>query len=123
MGYLRNFKIYLLFFLIFNLLACVSGHCPSEYAHSDPRTVKSRSSRVWVFKYDNSKQCEPESGISKEKMLEEFKNIKVWDTQQKNDGQPRVQFCGAYTGNANLFLVDKKDALILKSRGYEVWDY
>ena len=101
---------------------CATGHCPREGDKIvSPASEVDR--RIWVYKYDNSKQCEPESGTKPEEMLKDFQGIKVWDTKKQNDGQQRVQFCGAYTGNAYLFLVEKKDLPVLKAKGYEVWDF
>lgn len=114
-------KLSLLISVLF-FMGCATGHCPRE-GDKVIHPADEVNRRVWVYKYDNSKQCEPDSGIDPETMLKDFNGIKVWETQKKNDGQPRVQFCGAYTGNAMLFLVEKKDVSILKTKGYEIWDF
>lgn len=123
MTFIKRYRFKTFFvLLVFYFAGCATGHCPREGDKIiNPADEVNR--RVWVYKYDNSKQCEPESGITLETMLEDFKGIKVWETLKKNDGQARVQFCGAYTGNAILFLVDKKDLAILKAKAYEVWDF
>lgn len=109
-------------FAVLITVGCATGHCPRE-GDRIISPVDEVDRRVWVYKYDNSKQCEPESGIKPEVMLKDFQGIKVWDTKKQNDGQARVQFCGAYTGNAYLFLIEKKDLALLKTKGYEVWDF
>lgn len=118
---MHDVKTYIFLALTLFLFAgCATGHCPPKGSVESNEVNR----RVWVYKYDNSKQCEAETAISPEEMIQQdFQNIKVWEFQKKNDGQQRVQFCGAYTGSANLFLIDKKSLPVLKAKGYEIWDF
>lgn len=113
-------SIFILF--VFNLLmACTHGHCPqTNTSTKDPKATK-----VWVYKYDQSKQCDKKPGTSIEVMLKDFKDmsITVYESKKQYDGLMRIQACGAFTGLANVFLIQKEDLNKAVSRGYQTWDF
>lgn len=116
-----NFKYPFLFVIIFLFLnACTHGHCPNPLTKG-----KKVESKIWVYKYDKSKQCSSTAGVSIESMLNEFKimDVKVYESQKKYDGLLRIQACGAFTGLANMFLIQKTDLDKVASRGFQQWDF
>ena len=61
----------------------------------------SKVNSVFVYKYAQSKQCEPDSGISLEDMAKELDEVISMHTA--NDGLDRIQVCGADTGELNVY--------------------
>jgi hypothetical protein len=114
-----NVVIPLLFFNF--LLACTHGHCPqTNRSTKDPKATK-----IWVYKYDQSKQCDKKPGTAIEVMLKDFKamSVTVFESKKQYDGLMRIQACGAFTGLANVFLIQKDDLNKVISRGYQTWDF
>ena len=77
--------------------------------------------RVKVFKADGSLQCGQGQKIELDKMQSELKGMKIYSKANKNDGKMRIQLCGAPTGNANIYEIDRdqlENALIL---GFKEW--
>lgn len=115
----KKIVVTLFVFLGFTL-GCTHGHCP------DPKAkVKPKAERIWVYKYDQSKQCDLKPGISLESMQKDFNEMKiqVYDSKKQYDGLMRIQACGAFTGLANLFLISIEDLDKANSRGYQQWDF
>jgi hypothetical protein len=102
------------------LAGCVHGHCQSSANKS-----KSKISRVWVYKYDQSKQCQKTAGLSLESMALELKeiNVSVFESKKEYDGLMRIQACGAFTGLANKYLIKKEDLDKVTNRGFLQWDF
>ncbi len=113
-------KTFCLIFFFNAVVACTHGHCPQEKTKNQPKT-----SKVWVYKYDQSKQCDLKPGTSLEVMSADFKtmNVTVYESKKKYDGLMRIQACGAFTGLANLFLIEKSDLEKVESRGFQLWDF
>lgn len=65
--------------------------------------------QVSVFKSDNSKQCEANSGIPLEKMEQELSAIKVYSKSKQDDGKMYAAVCGGKTGRINVFQISQKD--------------
>lgn len=110
-----------LFLIIFFLLsACTTGHCPPKGSKAT-----STKSKVWVYKYDQSKQCQRTEGISLELMTKELADHKIYvhESKKEYDGLMRVQVCGAYTGLANLFLINISDIDKALAQGFQQWDF
>ncbi len=76
---------------------------------------------VWVSKSDQSKSCDPESGVSLLQGREELKKIKilVFDSKKKNKGRLYIQMCGAPGGTMNVFLIPRRNLTAAISLGYE----
>ena len=102
------------------LLGCTHGYCPDPLTKRKPKV-----SNVWVYKYDQSKQCDTKPGVSIEDMMKDFNDLKVTVLESKKqfDGLMRIQACGAFTGMANMFLISKEDFDKASSRGYQRWDF
>lgn len=116
---LQGFNIIFLFVFLY-LAGCTHGHCP------DPRTKNSpKVTKVWVYKYDQSKQCDKVEGIPVEKMLVDFKDmgVVVFESKKQYDGLTRIQACGAFTGLANMFYIKTDDLDKVTSRGFQKWDF
>lgn len=102
------------------LQGCTTGHCPNPKSKNAPT-----SSKVWVYKYDQSKQCDKTEGTTIEVMMKDFKDmaVTVYESKKEYDGLMRIQACGAYTGLANLFLIEKEDLAKVTNRGFQQWDF
>jgi hypothetical protein len=66
---------------------------------------------VEVYKYDLSRQCEPDSGISLHDMKQELidAGIDIISARNGSDDKIRVTVCGASTGNLNIYKINEKD--------------
>lgn len=111
-------KFYFLFILLF--IGCVSGHCNKE---GKPQTMNEKMNKVLVYKYDGSKQCDEEKGRELDDMEKDLKGIKVYSSEKRNDGQIRVQVCGALTGMTNTYLIAKEDLEKAEASGFKKWDF
>ncbi|MBD3608917.1 MAG: hypothetical protein HUJ30_00015 [Gammaproteobacteria bacterium] len=79
--------------LLFLLSAC----SPTEY--------------VKIYKYDGSRQCEPNTSIPLELMAQELTRvgINVHCSQKSTDGMMRIMMCGAATGSINIYQISETD--------------
>lgn len=103
--------------LIFS--GCTHGHCNRD---GEPAEVRG-SRKVWVYKYDNSKQCEPKSGISEKEMASQLLDIKIYSMKKQSDGLSRVQVCGALTGSTNAYEIKQKDVPLAETLGFKKWNF
>ena len=102
----------------------LTAACASESCRKVERKEKQKMMQpVKVFKYDGSKQCEPNTGTTLEKMAIELDGIEILSSETKNDGRMRVQMCGTPTGQAHIFEIASKDLEEAKKRGFEVWSF
>lgn len=85
------------------------------------RQLKVYKKRVYIFKYDGTKQCQVQKGISLEKMKQELSPIEILSSQKKNDGFIRIQVCGSDTGNANVFEIYEDDLESALAKGFKLW--
>ncbi len=109
MNSLKLSKLYFILLGVFLMTACASGHCKG-------RSPVDR--RVFIAKPDNSKQCEPTSGTSLDKMAEELVEIKIMSREKRSDGKMRMTVCGASTGMLNVYEIDAKDLEKATKLGY-----
>lgn len=79
--------------------------------------------KIKVFKPDGTKQCGQGEKISLLEMEKQLKGIKVYQSYNKNDGQMRVQMCGAPTGNANVYEIDFEQFEVAQKNGFKEWIY
>jgi len=105
--------------LVLAVSACASGHCNKQGKPDLPDDLK----KILVFKYDGSKQCEANSGVSEKAMAKELSEIKVYSSNKMNDGQPRIQVCGALTGYANVYKIKAKNLPLAEALGFKKWDF
>ena len=105
--------------LVLVISGCTLGHCPG------PNAAQKKTSKIWVFKYDKSRQCHKEEGLLLKKMQKELDTlqVKVFMSKKKYDGLMRTQTCGAYTGRANLYLIYRSDFEKVQKKGFEKWNY
>ncbi len=111
-------KFYFIFILLF--IGCVSGHCNKD---GKPQTMDEKSQKVLVYKYDGSKQCEEGKGVDLDVMAKELGSIKIYGSEKKNDGQIRVQVCGALTGMTNAYKISMADLEKAEVLGFKKWDF
>lgn len=130
-----------LFALMF-VSGCVTGHCREHREEamkkaqagqpgapeggtgvSTPTPSLKPSDRVRVFKYDGSLQCNMGKAISVQEMQKELGKIAVHSSVNKPDGLMRIQMCGAPTGNANVYEIDRAQLEAAKKLGFKEWTY
>ena len=108
--------------LLFSTLfyfGCTHGHCNRQGKSDIPDSMK----KILIFKYDGSKQCELDSGISENEMVKELLEIKIYSAEKKSDRQPRVQVCGALTGQANVYKIKAENLPLAEALGFKKWDF
>ena len=76
---------------------------------------------VKVYKADGTLQCGQGKKISISDMQKDLKDIKVYSSENKNDGMMRIQLCGSPTGNANVYEIDRKDLEAALKLGFKEW--
>jgi|GEM_PF-436638 len=79
--------------------------------------------RVRVFKYDGSLQCKMGKPIEIAEMQKELGNIRVYSTDNKADGLMRIQVCGAPTGRANIYEIDRNQLEAAIKLGFKEWTF
>lgn len=110
------------------LLGCATGKCVNQTQKGPVATggsmkPESALSRIKVYKPDGSLQCGQGKAISLAEMQKELKDIKVYSSANKNDGMMRIQVCGAPTGNANVYEIDRKDLSAALKAGFKEWTF
>lgn len=116
--------------LVFVLAACQSGNCRSnrteserEIKKADALQANSPQSRIKVYKYDGTLQCGMGKTTSVADMQKELAGIIVYSAENKNDGLMRIQVCGAPTGKANVYEIDKSSLDKAKTYGFKEWTF
>lgn len=79
--------------------------------------------RVRVFKYDGSLQCKMGQPIAAAEMQKELGSIKVYSSDNKADGLMRIQVCGAPTGRANIYEIDRNQLEAAIKLGFKEWTF
>ena len=79
--------------------------------------------RVTVYKPDGTLQCNQGKYISLDSMAKELLNIKIYSQKNLNDGQMRIQVCGAPTGNANVYEISKENLEEALRKGFLQWTH
>jgi len=102
------------------MFGCASGHCGRD---GKAVNVSSSKLKVFVYKYDGSKQCEKGTGTELKSMAAELSSIKVFSMSKKSDGQIRVQVCGALTGMANVYEISSADLAKAEALGFKKWSF
>lgn len=112
---------------LFSLLsaACSNKPCREVNTSNIPDHILKNQGQgvVKVYKYDGTKQCGQGVEISLESMSKQLKGIKILSMSKKNDGQMRIQVCGAATGYANVYEISEKDLKKAQSYGFQVWGF
>lgn len=81
----------------------------------------SSTDKVKVFKADGTLQCGQGKKIDISEMQKDLKGIKVYSSENKNDGMMRIQLCGTATGNSNVYEIDRKDLEAALKAGFKEW--
>jgi hypothetical protein len=112
---------------------CTTGNCRSQKIKQEqaegPTPVKenklipppSVSERVKVYKLDGSLQCAQGKRVELKDMQNDLKDIKVYKSFSENDGMMRIQMCGAPTGNANVYEIDRENLKAALALGFKEW--
>ncbi|MGZ3769485.1 MAG: hypothetical protein ACXVCR_05045, partial [Bdellovibrio sp.] len=95
----------------------------SKTGEDMPVAPSSKLDRVKVYKEDGSLQCGQGKAIPAADMQKQLKNIKVYSSENKNDGMIRIQVCGAPTGNSNVYEIDRKDLPAALKAGFKEWTF
>ncbi len=129
---LKNFCNIILVSLCGFLISCSHGHCPSKVGDTKGEggegfkkaVSKSKTTTVWVYKNDQSKQCYDEAGIALDEMAKElgYLKIKILSKVKAHDELIRTQVCGQYTGRVNVFEIPVSELERVKNLGYQVWE-
>lgn len=121
------------------MAGCASGNCrknrmddginpaaaPVETGRgvSEAQMATKPTDRLRVFKYDGSLQCNQGKVIPIESMKAELEGIQVFASETKSDNQMHIQRCGALTGKAHVFEIDRKDLDQAKKQGFSLWTF
>lgn len=74
--------------------------------------------RVFVYKQDGGKQCEPGTAISLNKMARELKSIKIFSKKKGQGDGFVISLCGAHGTGINVFEIGIKDLERAKELGF-----
>lgn len=125
-------KISILF--VFSLLlGCSTAHCKRAPEQDQTQKVVAPeqvdgiaakpAGKVFVYKYDGSKQCGMGKKIPLDVMAKQMKKIKIYSQESKSDGMMHIQACGAGTGMTNTYEIDAKDLAEAEKLGFKKWDF
>lgn len=78
---------------------------------------------IWLGRPDGSRSCEPDSGLTREKVLASFKEvgIKVQALARGSDGKVRAQMCGMPTGRWVGVRIAESDRVNAEATGWRAW--
>lgn len=110
----------MIFVLTSLVMGCASGHCGRD---GKAVTMDSAKLKIFVYKYDGSKQCEPGTGTELKTMSAELSSVKIFSMSKKSDGQIRIQVCGALTGMANVYEISSGDLAKAEALGFKKWSF
>lgn len=109
----------------FVLTACSHANCGAQKTDNKSAGVivekNSSTDKVKVFKADGTLQCGQGKKIDISEMQKDLKGIKVYSSENKNDGMMRIQLCGTATGNSNVYEIDRKDLEAALKAGFKEW--
>ena len=113
-------NLFLILILSNFIFGCAVGHCGRNGKHVQRDASKVK---IFVYKYDGSKQCEPGGGVDVKTMSQELSSLKVFSMAKKRDGQIRIQVCGALTGMANVYEIAASDLSKAEALGFKKWSF
>lgn len=127
----KSLNIFVTSFLFLGL-GCAQTNCravaekngetpPPIRKEIDPMSKTSVADRVFVYKPDGSLQCNQGKATSLAEMKKELGAIPVYSSVKKNDGQMRIQVCGAPTGMSNVYEIDRNQLQAVMRLGFEEW--
>lgn len=137
---LAKLRILAIFGIISALCSCSVGNCRSNgqmiyqkdlLAQGDAQAAANEKNssdksanyenperRVFVYKQDGGKQCEPGTAISLNKMARELKNIKIFSKKKGQGDGFVIALCGAHGTGINVFEIGVKDLEKAKELGF-----
>lgn len=127
-------KMWALFILFTIASGCANTNCrtlaekrgdplPPVKKELDPMAKTSAADRVLVHKPDGSLQCNQGTPVGPAEMKKELGEIPVYSSSKRNDGQMRIQVCGAPTGNSNVYEIDRSHLEAAIKLGFEEWTF
>lgn len=122
------FKIFLSSLAALSMAGCAAGNCRTQANYqktenSEVKVVTPAPEKIKVYKADGSLQCGMGKAVSLAEMQKELAGVKVHSAANKNDGQMRVQVCGAPTGNCNVYEIDRSQLASALKAGFKEWIY
>ena len=105
-------KIILMTWMMIGAIGCTTGHCRGRKLDPIPK-------KIFIFKSDQGKQCDKNSGVSVSDMANQLKDIKVYSQENRSDGKMHPMVCGASSGKVNVYQIDSTDLAKAKSYGFE----
>ena len=115
-------QLIILILTLFLVSGCASIHCHEKRDRS--LSSVQVGNQVWIYKYNGRLQCsEKGKEVSLKHMQEELKGIQILKAQNRHDGLMRMSVCGALTGDANAYLIHRKDLSEALERGFQVWNF
>lgn len=115
-----------------NLFRCISPVCvliltailPFDamgFGKSAPSASAGKS--IWLGRPDGSRSCEPESGLTREKVIASFKEvgIRIQALARGSDGKMRAQMCGMPTGRWVGVRIAEADRVNAEATGWRTW--
>ena len=99
-----------------------SASLSGDFAKSS-EPVEPPNVNVFVYKYDNSVQCQSGKGTPLDKMALELKGIPILSQKKKPDGLMHIQVCGSATGMANVYEIPAAQLKAAESRGFKKWSF
>lgn len=127
----------LIFLITLGLVSCTSSKCRRK-DHIPPVAAvtkeaiskdlkistphdKNKGQTVLIYKYDGSLQCQVGGTIPLDEMARELKGIKIISKENRSDRLLHVQLCGAITGQANFYEIQKENLSEAQTRGFKLW--
>lgn len=121
---MKNIVVLALAAGLMTLVACSHANCGAQKPENKSGVAMDKSSstdHVKVYKADGTLQCGQGKKIAISDMQNDLKDIKVYSSENKNDGMMRIQLCGSPTGNANVYEIDRKDLEAALKLGFKEW--
>lgn len=110
------------------VVSCSTTHCRDLKSDSTVKSAASKiqesasvTEKVKVYKIDGSLQCGMGKPISLADMQKEFGDLKVYKSENKNDGMMRIQLCGSPTGQCNVYEIDRANLEAAVKLGFKEW--
>lgn len=126
---MKNFNLLFMTILSAVTLSCSNGPCKIEdrmVKKTDGDQVsmtakKDLTTHVHIYKPDGSLQCGMGQKIDLVLMAKELENMRIFSSENKNDGLMRIQLCGQPTGSCNVYEISENDLDKALKLGFKKW--
>jgi|GEM_PF-2859297 len=97
--------------------------CGDALAFAKGASSVASSKSIWLGRPDGSRSCQPDSGLTREKVLASFKEvgIRIQALARGNDGKMRAQMCGMPTGRWVGVRIAESDRVNAEATGWRNW--